>query len=151
LAGSSRGVHLREELGLYLKHDAAITFRDDTMPRENSLVRRRWQHANAVEERYKAMGISFDTPQRRAAVHLDMGIRAQRFYPPWNYSAPQASIPFARRCFKHALRLDSQLQTALELQSLSDEILVALSDLPSPLGLPTQAELAAIQSLPFER
>lgn len=144
LAAAFRGVHVPETLGLYLEHEAAITFRDDTMTRENDRVQRRWQNPDAVEERYRAAGVPCATPTERALVHLDMGLRALRFYPPWTYGAPASNVGFARRCLRHALRLEPGLSTATELLALPDGVLTVLDDLPSPLGLPSQAELAGL-------
>ena len=144
LAGQAIGLHLPELLGLYLEHPSAITFRDATMGKENDLIRRRWQHAAAVDKRYMTMGISCETPERQALVHLDMGIRALRFYPPWRYGLAESALSFARRCFRHAARLDQALFPPRELLELPDAVLEGLDDLPSPLGLPTQAELAAL-------
>ncbi len=144
LAAKARGHHLPEALGLYLEHDAAISFRDDTMVRENELMAKRWQHAAAVEERYAAMGLPLDTPARRAVVHLDMGIRAMRYYPPWRYGLPASNPSFAQRCFRQALRLDPELASARELMALPDTVLAGLDGLPSPLRLPTQAALAGL-------
>lgn len=144
LAARSRGLHVPQPLGLYLAHDAAISYRDDTMRRENELVRRRWQHPAAVTERYAAMGVPLDSPEQQAAVHLDMGIRALRYYPPWRYGAAESNLPFARRCFRQALRLAPGLEIARELYAQPDQTLAALNDLPSPLGLPSQAALAGL-------
>lgn len=142
LAGNARGLHLPQALGLYLEHAAAITFRDDAMPRENDLLRRRWQHPAAVEDRYRIMGVPGDTPKQRALLHLDMGIRSLRFYPPWRYGAAESNLPFARRLFRHALRLDADLSAARELLALPDAVVLALPDISSPLGLPSQRQLA---------
>jgi len=142
LAGVARGLHLPQTLGLYLEHAAAITFRDDSMPRENQLVERRWQHPAAVEERYRTMGVAWSDSRKRALVHLDMGIRALRFYPPWRYGAPEGKFAFASRLFRHALRLDPELSAAREFLALPEAVALALDDLPSPLGLPSQRELA---------
>jgi len=146
LAGHARGLHIPEELGLYLEHPLAISFRDSTMGMENELLRRRWQHAKAVEQRYRTMGVPCESQAQRALVHLDMGIRALRFYPPWRYGVPESALSFARRCFRHALRLNPALAPADELLELSDDALTCLEDLPSPLGLPTQAELSTLRT-----
>jgi len=144
LAAAFRGIHVPEALGLYLEHEAAITFRDDTMTRENDRVQRQWQHPEAVEERYRAAGVPCQTTEERALVHFDMALRALRFYPPWCYGAPAHNTGFARRCLRHALRLSPALAPAKELLALSDAVLTALDDLPSPLGLPSQATLAGV-------
>lgn len=142
LAARARGRHIAQTLGLYLERPDAISFRDPTMSRENERIRRRWQNPEAVEERYRAIGVAWETPRENALVHLDMAIRAMRFYPPWGYGRPDNALGFARRCLRHALRLDPELAPARELVTLPDAVLAGLSDLPSPLGLPTQAELA---------
>jgi len=144
LAGKTRGLHIKEVLGLYLEHQSAISFRDTTMARENDLIRRRWQHPRAVEERYVAMGVPCQTPAEQALVHLDMGLRALRYYPPWRYGRPESALPFARHSFRHALRLQPSLAAARDLLELPDTTLASLADLPSPLKLPTQAELAGL-------
>uniref|UniRef100_I2Q7M4 Glycosyl transferase n=1 Tax=Desulfovibrio sp. U5L TaxID=596152 RepID=I2Q7M4_9BACT len=147
LAAVTQGLHLSEALGLYLEHPAAISFRDDTTPRENELVRRRWQHPRAVEERYAAMGVPCDTLTRRAAIFLDMGLRALRFYPPWRYGAPESASSFAQDCFREALRLDSDCTSAKEWLGRPDATALTADPL-SPLGLPTQAALAGLTTLP---
>lgn len=146
LAAAYKGVHLPEVLGLYLEHPSAITFRDSTMGRENERVQRQWQHPQAVEERYRAAGVPCRTTEERALVHLDMAVRAIRFYPPWCYGNPAHNLGFARRCLRHALRLAPGLSLAKELLALPDAVLTALDDLPSPLGLPSQAALAGLMA-----
>lgn len=142
LTSCCQGMHIQKTLGLYLEHEAAITFRDDTMLRENVRIKRRWQNPTAVEERYISTGIIPSSSLQRALIHLDMGIRAMRYYPPWGYGSPENNLPFARRCFKHALRITPTLKLAQEFISLSDNDLATLTDFPSPLRLPTQAELS---------
>ena len=143
LTAHYQGLHVPQPLGVYLEHASAITFRDDTMLRENDLVRRHWQNPAAVEERYAIMGIRPADSTQRALIHCDMALRAMRFYAPWGYGHADHCLPFARRCLRHALRLSPALDFARELLALDDPSLMALDDLPSPLGLPTQRELAA--------
>ncbi|MDR3044983.1 MAG: glycosyltransferase [Desulfovibrio sp.] len=97
--------HVPEAMGLYLAHQGAITFRDDTMRKENERIRRFWRRADVVEQLYAMADAPLTTPEQQADVHHDMGLRALEFLTPWSDGAFGQDADFARRCFLHALRL----------------------------------------------
>lgn len=97
--------HVPEAMGLYLAHQGAITFRDDTMRKENERIRRFWRRADVIEQLYAMAGAPLATPEQQADVHHDMGLRALEFLTPWSDGAFGQDADFARRCFLHALRL----------------------------------------------
>jgi len=107
-----KALHIAEPLGLYLEHPAAVTFRDDTRLQEHKRIAFTYRSAEIIERLYKQVGIACDTPQERAQVHLDIGIRALEYYPPWRMGEPERNLKFALQCFQRAAKWKPGLAAA---------------------------------------
>jgi len=100
-----KALHIAESLGLYLEHPGAISFRDDTLSQEQGRIAFTYRNAAIIEGLYKQVGIACDSPEEKARIHLDMGIRAMEYYPPWKTGKPECSLEFALKCFQRAVKL----------------------------------------------
>ena len=100
-----RALHIPESLGLYLEHDGAISFKDDTMARENSRIAVRYRTLPFVERLYRQAGVPAVTTDERARVFLDMGVRSLEYYPPWETGVSETNVAFAITCFEKAVEL----------------------------------------------
>jgi len=100
-----KALHIAESLGLYLEHPGAISFRDDTLSQEQGRIAFTYSNAAIIEGLYKQVGIACDSPEEKARIHLDMGIRAMEYYPPWKTGKPECSLEFALKCFQRAVKL----------------------------------------------
>jgi glycosyltransferase involved in cell wall biosynthesis len=100
--------HLPVALGSYLAHEAAISFADDTMQRETQEIAKRFQNDATIEALYAKAGIRAKTSQEKALIHLDLGMRAVRYLPPWKEGKPEANPALAAKCFLRSLELNPQ-------------------------------------------
>ncbi|MCU0664618.1 MAG: glycosyltransferase family 2 protein [Myxococcota bacterium] len=98
-------VHIPQYLGLYLARNDAIT-RTGPMQRETQAVRERYQTKAVVERMYCQAGVPCDTPLQRAAIHVDMGVRALGYYPPWGGGQQHRDLGFAFESFSSATNED---------------------------------------------
>jgi ADP-heptose:LPS heptosyltransferase/glycosyltransferase involved in cell wall biosynthesis/tRNA G46 methylase TrmB len=99
-----KAMHIAEPLGLYLERPTSITFRDDTRLQEHKRIALTYRNAEIIEQLYKQVGIACDTPQEKAQVHLDIGLRALEYYPPWRMGKPECNLKFALQCFQRAVK-----------------------------------------------
>lgn len=103
-----RAAHLPETLGLYLQHDEAISFRDDTMKRENAIIKETYRDFENVYQMYSHLGFNTDDQLGRVQALIDMAFRAICFFPPWRYGRPQHEWQFAFKLLNESLQLDPQ-------------------------------------------
>ncbi|MRR34214.1 glycosyltransferase [bacterium] len=108
-----RALHIPEPLGLYLEHESAITFKDDTMARENRRIADTYRKPDIVERLYRQEGVSAVSESDRARLFIDMGNRALEYYPPWKEGGSECNIELAVRCCEKALELQPDLPAAL--------------------------------------
>lgn len=99
-------------LGLYLAHANALSFKDDTMRRETDKLMEQYRTAEEIEALYAAAGAPVASSQDRAQAHVDMGVRALHFYPPWFNGNAHSEPEFARSCFSRALEYLPQWEVA---------------------------------------
>ncbi|UCC23544.1 MAG: glycosyltransferase, partial [Planctomycetota bacterium] len=104
-ASHFKALHIAEPLGLYLEHPGAISFRDDIMSQEQRRIASTYRNAETIEGLYKQAGIACDSPEEKARIHLDMGIRALEYYPPWKAGEPERNLEFSLQCFQRAAKL----------------------------------------------
>ncbi|WP_162605058.1 glycosyltransferase [Geomonas oryzae] len=100
-----KALHLPEPLGLYLEAPTAISFRDNRMGNENTLLRRTYHNEETVFGLYRAAGVPCENDVEKAQALLDLGIRALRFYPPWKEGGPERDPELALFCFRRAAEL----------------------------------------------
>lgn len=138
-----RALHVNEPLGLYLEHDNAISFRDDTMSRENEFISLHYKTPTNIDTLYRCEKYEWDTPKEHAHIFTDMGNRALRYYPAWESGKPVSDRGFAEKSFRQALCLDPHDQAAQHnLQFCTTVDLTDLSQiLPSGLSIPTEHNL----------
>jgi len=113
LALHCKAQHIPEVLGLYLEHEAAISFKDDTMQKENQRISDQYKHVDMLQALYHAEGISCDSGEELARVCVDMGIRALEYYPPWKGGTAETNISLAGNCFRTAVDLNSRNAAAV--------------------------------------
>ncbi len=102
-----KALHIKETLGLYLKHSGAITYRDKTTSNETGLITSLYRNPETIEKLYIKENVSCQTSEEKAKTHMDMGIRALNYYPPWKEGRNSADLDFALNCFKKATQLNS--------------------------------------------
>ena len=100
--------HIPQPLGLYLEHPGAITFKDDTMARENRRVSEAYQHPETIVALYTRAGAAAETPPDRARILLDMGNRALEYFPPWKEGGAEWNLELANVCYRAAARLQPE-------------------------------------------
>jgi len=105
-AAQCKAHHIAEPLGLYLEHANAISFRDETMQRENALIDTRYKTAEITLKLYANTGIPCATPAEKARVLLDLGNRALEYFPPWKKGVAESNCGLAERFFSSALEYD---------------------------------------------
>ncbi len=130
-----RALHIEEVLGSYLVQDNAISFRDDTVKRENALIHGRIHNPDTAYVLYRQEGLALDTPQEKAQALVDLGVRALGYKIP--YGTPRTKFPLALNFFAEATRLAPEwavgwnnLAIALALtgqQKQAQELIEALS------------------------
>jgi len=97
--------HIPQPLGLYLEHAGAITFKDDTMARENRRVNDIYHLPEVVEALYRQAGAPSATAAGRARTLLDMGNRALEYFPPWKEGGSERNLKLANICYRAAARI----------------------------------------------
>lgn len=105
-------LHVPDILGVYLKHDEAISFRDDSAVKEVSRIAEKYKTTDTIVTLYRRAGIPCNTPAEKAKAFLDLGNRALEFYPPWTEGKPSADLPFAMQCFQWAIDMSPELLAA---------------------------------------
>ncbi|MCB2212046.1 glycosyltransferase [bacterium] len=130
-----RALHVEEVLGSYLVQDNAISFRDDTVKRENALIHGQIHNPDTAYVLYRQEGLALDTPQEQAQALVDLGVRALGYKIP--YGTPKNKFPLALNFFAEATRLAPEwavgwnnLAIALALtgqQQQAQEVIGALS------------------------
>lgn len=97
-----RALHVDRVIGLYLKHEKAISFRDTTMSLEGKKIADVFQTEENIVLLYRTEGVIGSAPEQLARVLVDMGVRALGYYPPWKNGGPEQNLELARRCFRMA-------------------------------------------------
>ncbi|MFT3783341.1 MAG: FkbM family methyltransferase [Nibricoccus sp.] len=112
-ARAFNALHIPEILGSYLAHEGAISFADTTMAAENQLLAERYQQDAMIEALYARSGVRCATNAEKALVHLDLGMRAVEYFPPWKEGQKEANYGLAAKCFARSLALDPRRPHAL--------------------------------------
>ncbi len=112
----TRGVHVREPLGLLLRRRDSITFSDGTMNQEVTAVKKQFRNKEHVLELYKAEGGDVEKPGYPEACYVDMGNRALAYFPQWGSGRPDADFEFAQLCFDWALNSNSKNSVVYEVK-----------------------------------
>jgi len=99
---AAKALHIREHLGAFREHTNSITRRDDTVHRENKRLAQKWRTPALIEALYEKEGITGKNPLEKAKIHLDMGIRAMEYFPPWIEGKKRTHFEFALACFQKA-------------------------------------------------
>ncbi|MBZ0263276.1 glycosyltransferase, partial [bacterium] len=97
-------IQLNKPLGLYLEHENAISYRDDTMSRENQRVHAEIHRPEWVVELYSREGFTSSSPRKAAQVQVDMGLRALQYHRPDGME--RHKFHFALTCFDAATKAD---------------------------------------------
>jgi len=106
-------LHLSETLGSYLAHEGAISFADNTMAQENQLLAEKYQQDRVIEALYARAGVRGGTNTEKALIHLELGMRALEYFPPWKEGQREANYGLATKCFARSLALDPRQPHAL--------------------------------------
>lgn len=138
-----RALHIPETLGLYLEHQLAISFRDDTMARENIRIAETFRTSAVVEQLYRQEGIPFSSTGEKARVLIDLGIRALKYYPAWTEGRAESRPDLAAWCFNKAAKLEPRLPEQL----VPHEILVHLTKNGIYMPGPSEKTKSAISTL----
>ena len=138
-----RALHIPETLGLYLEHQSAISFRDDTMARENIRIAEAYRTAAVIEQLYRKEGLSVSSAGEKARMYLDLGIRALEYYPAWTEGRAERRPDLAAWCFTKA----SELEHGLPEQLVPREILVHFTKKGIYTPSPYKKNKAAITTL----
>ncbi len=93
-------------IGLYLEHPQALSFRDDRIKKENDALQAKYRTKEMIERLYARAGVTWQNTKERAQIHLDMGIRALEYYPPWFEGRTHCEPQFALECFERAISLE---------------------------------------------
>lgn len=104
-AAHCRARHVPDALGLYLEHPGAITFRDETMQRENNRIADLYKNPVKALALYAREGVPCGTNEEKAEALVDLGIRALEYYPPWKEGTAESNTTLALRCFVAAEEL----------------------------------------------
>ncbi len=104
----TRGVHVREPLGLLLRRRDSITFSDGTMNQEVAALKNQFRKKEHVLELYKTEGVDVENKGYPEACYIDMGNRALAYLPQWGGGRPDADFGFAQLCYGWALGSDSR-------------------------------------------
>jgi len=99
-----KALHVSEVLGTYLKHDKAVSFRDNSAVLEANRIHKEYRTMDNILDLYRISGISSETSEEKAKIFNDMGIRAMEFYPPWELGRRCSDFAFAIKCFTWASR-----------------------------------------------
>lgn len=141
-----RALHIPEALGLYLEHQLAISFRDDTMARENIRIAETFRTSALIEQLYRQEGITSSSTGEKARIFIDLGKRALEYYPAWTEGRAECRPDLAAWCFNKA----SELEPGLPEQLVPHEILVHLTKngiyTPSPYEKTKSAISTLVQS-----
>ncbi|MGC8490873.1 MAG: glycosyltransferase [Syntrophobacteraceae bacterium] len=111
-----KAMHIPEFLGLYLKHEGALSFKDSTTARETRWTIGRYRTIENVERLYVQEGIACNSAEERSRVHLDFGTRLLQCHVPVSWFHLRrtrqeisgeftAHLAFASRCFISSSRL----------------------------------------------
>lgn len=104
LALKTKAFHINDQpTGLYLAHPQALSFKDDNIRKENDALQARYRTEEMIESLYQQAGFSTAKTLERGQIHLDMGLRALQYYPPWSEGGQHAEPEFAVQCFQRAL------------------------------------------------
>ena len=113
LARQFPALHLPVVLGSYLAHAGAISFADDTMPRETRAVHTRYENDATIEALYARAGVTAGAGAEKFRLHLDLGRRALEYFPPWNEGRAEANAALAAKCFLRAFELEPRRAEAV--------------------------------------
>jgi glycosyltransferase involved in cell wall biosynthesis len=159
-----KALHIPEPFGVYLKHDNAISFRDNSAAKELGRLYNTYRKFENIGKLYQKEGISFDTTAEKTKALVDLGIRAMEFYLPWDEGRMVADLPFAIQCFQWAAELDpawaapfNNMAIALYRGGLQNNALQLLRDVSSKIhdatidqNLKLIVEAASQQKIPTD-
>ena len=97
--------HIPEPLGLYLEHQNALSFMDNTAVLENHDIKNKYRSMATIEALYGRAGFPTETVEDKTHFYLDLGIRALEFYPPWFGGRAESDTDFALQCLAKASSL----------------------------------------------
>jgi glycosyltransferase involved in cell wall biosynthesis len=155
-----RALHVEEVLGSYLVGENTISFRDDTVTRENTLVHGRIHNPETAYALYHREGLALKSPQEKAQALVDLGVRAMGYRIP--YGTPKNKLPLAVSFFAEATRLApdwavawNNLAVALAVSGQRQQAKELLDSLKSKTDHPTIVKnakilLASLTSTPQE-
>ncbi len=98
-----RALHVEETIGSYLIGENTISFRDDTVTRENVLIHERIHNPETAYALYRQEGLALESPQEKAQALVDLGVRAMGYRIP--YGTPKNKLPLAVNFFAEATHL----------------------------------------------
>jgi ADP-heptose:LPS heptosyltransferase/glycosyltransferase involved in cell wall biosynthesis len=101
-AFSLKALHITDAFGLYLRHEDAITFKDSTSGRETVKICGKYRTSENIEKLYRMEGVPGNSPEDRAHMHLDLGVRILTQIQPWTNGATALQMGFANQCFHTA-------------------------------------------------
>ena len=99
-------------VGSYLMHGEALSFKDQTLKKETEALMQLYRREEKIEALYGNEGAANSTPSERAQVHVDLGLRALCYYPPWFNGASHQELFLALDCFSRALTIDPNSESA---------------------------------------
>jgi GT2 family glycosyltransferase/glycosyltransferase involved in cell wall biosynthesis len=108
-----RAFHVDEPLGLYLEHDNAISFKDNTMELENKRIAEKYKTAEQIVQLYRHVGASHETPEVLARIFVDAGNRALEYFPPWKAGEIERNPALACKFFREAISIMPDWKTPL--------------------------------------
>ena len=115
--------HVKQPLGLYLAHENAISFKDNTIGIETYHILSCYRNEDNIEKLYSNEGVDLHKRENLIQIYLDMGIRALAFYPPWAHGNASSDIEFAHYCFHKAALMDGANKEAQFNLRLVDNIM----------------------------
>jgi len=95
--------HINQPLGLYLKHNASISFRDNSSKHELKRIHDTYRKIDCIFDLYKNAGFSVESPLEKSQILNDLGCRAIEFYTPWDGETLHRDYGFAMECFQNAI------------------------------------------------
>jgi hypothetical protein len=100
-----QALHIPQPLGLYLEHQEALSFKDNTAGLENHEIKRIYRTPDNIEQLYRQAGVAVETNDEKACIYLDLGVKSLEFSPPWSCGNTEIDLDFALQCLLKAKSL----------------------------------------------
>lgn len=100
-----RALHIPQPLGLYLEHQNALSFKDNSAVLENLAIKKTFRLPEIIEKLYRQAGVPSETDEEKSHIYFDMGIKSLEFYSPWNCGKAESDYIFAIQCLQKARSL----------------------------------------------